>query len=232
MRLFIITRFLLGEASEPARGESGRMGIEITFDGKPVTGGNAPHNNKFGEAENLDDAIAKARAAHEKAGGKKEDVDNEDVVIVNNGDNMWALWEKYGKPQGVSWDDFVQSNLHLKDPKNLGGNEQSGWNDWSLVHKGDAVFIPEGKPEPATASNGTNQGLIVKDGEGWAFQMTKEDGTPESKTPLAAGQIITYDDVKYKILKVDGDTVEVQALKEDGTNEGNPTKLDLNEITK
>ncbi|MGF1619735.1 MAG: hypothetical protein ACFCUR_03900 [Rhodomicrobiaceae bacterium] len=117
--------------------------VEIFHKSAQVRNGDAPYNDKFGDAASLNDAIAKAREAHREAGGTPENVDNEDVVIVANGENLWVIWEEYAKPHGISWDDFRDSNMHLRDPQNLNGHEQAGWQDWSLVHQGDVVFIPD-----------------------------------------------------------------------------------------
>jgi hypothetical protein len=208
------------------------MSIEIHFDGHRVTNGDAPYNDKLGDAGSLTEAIDKARAAHQRAGGKKEQVDNEDVVVIANGDNMWATWEKYGKPHGVNWEDFLQSNLHLKDPKNLRGSDQGGWKDWSLVHKGDVVFIPDGPSggQPATVSNGTNSGPLVKRNGTWQFEMKDEAGR-STYHDVARGQTLIIDAVRYTINKIDGDNVEVQRLKPDGKPDGNPQTFDLNKLT-
>jgi hypothetical protein len=213
------------------------MGIDIHFDGAPVTNGSAPHNDKFGAVSTIEEAIAKARTAHEQAGGKKDDVDNEDVVIIAKGENLWVTWEKYAKPQGVSWEDFLQSNLHLKDPKNLSGKDQGGWKDWSLVHEGDAVFIPEGPSgggsngSPATVSDGNNSGPIVNKNGKWQFEMSDERGR-NTYHNVAVGQTLTQDGVRYKIIAMEKDIVSLQPLKNDNTVDTSKKarNIDLNDV--
>lgn len=201
---------------------------EIHFDGRVITNGDAPFNGKLGKAGTLAEAIDKARKAHEQAQGNPQRVDNENVVIVDNGDNLWKIWEKEAKPHGVSWEEFLQSNQHLKNPKNLGGTEQPGWKDYWLVHKGDVVFIPDGAVggEAATVSSGSNSGPLVKKDGKWQYEV--KDGGKTLYFQVAPNQILTVDDVKYKIIKLDGDNAEVQRLKPNGTDDGAPQKFNLN----
>ena len=201
---------------------------EIHFDGRVITNGDAPFNEKLGKAGTLAEAIDRARQAHQQANGAPQRVDNEDVVIVDNGDSLWEIWEKEAKPHGVSWEEFLQSNQHLKQPRNLGGTEQPGWKDYWLVHKGDVVFIPDGPTGggPATVSSGGNTGALVKKDGKWKFEV--KDGGKTLFFDLAPGQILTVDGVKYRVETIEGDNAKVQRLKPDNTPDGAPLTFDLN----
>lgn len=215
--------------------------VEIRFLEKLVTGENAPYNNKFGEVDSLNKAIDAARAEHARVGGEKEDVDNENVVIIANGDNLWETWEKYARDLGVSWKEFLDSNQHLKEPKTLDGEKQAGWKDWWLVHEGDAVFIPDGPsgshgPARATA-DGTNAGPLVKQNGAWGFELTDEAGRTVFHKLEGHSQNVRqnllYDGNQYRILQVEGDRVTVRWINPNNPNDLSalPKTFDLNEIS-
>jgi hypothetical protein len=151
------------------------MGIEVRFknDIDIVNKSDAPHNSKFGDPQNLQEAIQAARDQHQAKGGKPTDVDGEDVVIVARGDNLWKIWETHAKPQGITWEEFLASNKHLQQPTNLSGGQQSGWKPYHLVHEGDVVFIPEG-PTPADAAQSYAQGVSSGSADKAAGNLTAD----------------------------------------------------------
>ena len=67
-------------------------------------------------------------------------------IPVKDGDNLWNLWEREGKPLGISWSKFKKDNAHIEQK----------YGTLNEMHKGDVVYADTNGINPKQQSININ----------------------------------------------------------------------------